>query len=76
MLEIRKIDFFVTLIFGIYIKFLDLLFLDKFTTVSLTLLLSLLTTLLLLILNTFKAKFDNPVIFNKKISVVAILLKP
>ena len=69
-------NYLVVSIFGIYVKFLDLLFLDKFTTVSLILLLLLLTTSLLLALNAFKVKFDNFVVFNKKISNIAILFKP
>ena len=38
MLEIKKRNFFIAQIFGIYIKFLDLLFLDEFTFISLALL--------------------------------------
>ena len=76
-LEVKKIGFSIALIFGICIKFLDLLFLDKFTIVLLTLLLLLpLTTLLSLSLNIFKANsLDNLDIFNKKTSGAAILLK-
>ena len=39
MLKVRKVSFFVALIFVIYVKFPDLLFLDKFITISLVLLL-------------------------------------
>ena len=73
-------DFFVALIFDIYIKFLDLLLfnlldLNKFTTI-LSKLLSL-TTLLLLALNVFKANFlNNFFVFYIEISNAAILLRP
>ena len=79
MVKIKKINFFIALIFGIYVKFIDLSFfnlLDEFTTVLLALLLLLLTISLLLVLNIFKANFsNNPIIFNIKISSIAILLK-
>ena len=75
MSRLRKIGFFITLIFDIYIKFLDLLFVDKFTIVLLVLLLSLSTTPFLLALNAFGALFDNPFIFNKEVSNSTILLK-
>ena len=55
--------------------FLDLLFLDKFTTVSLALPPLPTIILLLLALNVFKAKSDNPVFFNKKVNNAAILFK-
>ena len=67
---------FIALIIAIYIKFLDLLFLNKFITILLALLLFLSKILLILALNAFEAKFDNPIILNKEISNIAILLKP
>ena len=76
VLGVRKVDFFVALIFGIYVKFLDFLFLDKFTTVLLAFLPPLSTTLFLSAQNTFKANSDNSVVFNRKISYATILLKP
>ena len=77
MLEIKKVNSSIILIFGIYVKFLDLLFLDKFKTVLLALLLPWSTTLLLLALNAFGDNFlDDLVIFNKKINSITILLKP
>ena len=76
MSKVRKIDFFVAPIFGICIEFLDLLFLNKLTIVSLVLPPSPLTILSLLALNIFGIDFNNPVIFNKRISDTAILLKP
>ena len=75
MLGVRKLGSLVALIFGILIKFLDFSFFDKFKTVLLTLLQTL-TTSLLLALNAFGAKFDNPVAFCNKVSNAAILLKP
>ena len=76
-LEVKKLHSFIAPIFGIYVKFLDFLFLDKFTTVLLALLPPLSTILLLLALNTFGANLSNDlVIFNKKISGAATLLKP
>ena len=72
MCEIRKIRFFIASIFGIYIQFLDLLFMNKFTTILLALP-STLTNLLSLALNTFNVKFDDLVAFNNKISSIAIL---
>ena len=75
MLGIRKIYFFIALTFSIYIKYLDLLFWNKFTTILLVLPLNW-TILLSLILNVFKTKLEDLVIFNNKISSVAILLKP
>ena len=78
--EIKKIEFFVVPIFSIYVKFLGLSFfdlLDKFTTVLLILLPSLLTISLLSALNVFKANFsDNLVLFNIKVNSIVILLKP
>ena len=61
--------------FGIQVEFLDFSFLDNFTIILLTLL-STPTTLLLLALNTFGAKFDNSIFFNNKISNVTIILRP
>ena len=61
--KVRKIGFLIALIFGIHVKFLDLLFLNKFTAVFLTLLSPSPTTLLSLVLKTFEAKFDNSIIF-------------
>ena len=75
MLEVRKLGSPVALIFGIRIEFPDLLFLDKFMTVSLALLLSPPTISLLSILNVFEAKFNNLVVFNKEISGAATLPK-
>ena len=75
-LEVKKLNFFVTLIFGIRIDFLDLLFLNKFITVSLALLSLLLTTLFALARNGFEANSDDLVVFNRKVSKAAILLKP
>ena len=59
MLKIWKIGFSVILIFGLYVKFFHLLFLDEFITVLLALLLLLPINLLSLALNTFEAKFNN-----------------
>ena len=67
MSRVRKLGFFVAPIFSICIKFLVFLFLDKFTTVSLSLLPTLIN-LLLSAVNVFKAKFNNLVTFNSKIS--------
>ena len=75
MLKVKKIDFFVTSIFGIYIKFQDFLFLSKYKTVLLALTLPALTTLLLLALNAFGVAFYDLVIFNNEINDIAILLK-
>ena len=74
VLEVTKFDFFVVLIFSIYVKFLDLIFLNKFTIFTSTLL-STSTTLLSLALNAFRAKPDNLISFNSKLNSVAILLK-
>ena len=68
-MKIKKNDLPVAPIFGIDIKFPD-----KFIIVLLTLLL-ILTTLLLSVLNAFRAKFDDLVAFNDKVSNIAILLK-
>ena len=69
---VKKIGFFIALIFNIYIKFLD-----EFKTVLLTLLLPSPTTLLLSLLNAFRANIsDNAFVFNKEINNAAILLKP
>ena len=78
MLKIRKVDFSIALKFSIYIKFQDLLFfnwLDEFATVLLALVLLLLITLLLSTQNAFEANSDDLIIFNKKASNIAILLK-
>ena len=75
-IEVKKLDSPIALTFSTRVNFLDLLFLDKFTTVLLVLRLSSLTTSLLSALNAFEAKSNNSVIFNKAISDVAILLKP
>ena len=56
--EIRKLSSLVTPIFGIYVEFLDISFLDKFTTIPLALPPTP-TTLLLLALNAFGAKSDD-----------------
>ena len=72
---VRKISFSIALIFSIYLKSLDLLFLDKFTNVSLVLLPPLSTMSLSSILNAFEADFNIPVVFNREISNIAILLK-
>ena len=76
LLEVRKVNFLIAPIFGIHIKFRDLLFLNEFTIVLLSLLPLRSTTLLLLILNTFSIKFDNLVVFNIEITNTVILLKP
>ena len=69
-LEVIKVGFFISLIFGIYVVFL---YLDDFIIVWSAILPLLLTNLLLLAL---KADcLDNPVIFNIKVSNIAILLK-
>ena len=71
VLGFTNIDFFVALIFGICVKFLD-----KFIIVLLAILLLLSTTLLLLALNIFRANcLNNLIVFNKKINGAAILLK-
>ena len=79
MLGIRKIDFSIPLIFGICVKFLDLSFFDllkKFKTILLVFLLLSSIIPLLLALNAFRANFfNNLVVFNIKISNIAILLK-
>ena len=75
MSGVRKLGFLVVLIFGIYVKFLDFLFLDKFTTIPLFLLPTS-TILLSSTLNAFVAKFDDPVVFNREVSSIAILLNP
>ena len=74
-LGIKKIDFSIALIFDIYVKFLDLLFLDKFTTILLALLLSS-KILSSLIWNAFGTNFlDGLFVFNIEINNTAILLK-
>ena len=75
MLGIIKLDSLIALIFGIYVKFLDFLFLVEFMTILLALL-STSTILLSLAINTFNLKFGNLIVFNKDISSAAILLKP
>ena len=73
MLEVKKLGSSVALIFSTCVDFLNFLFLDKFTTVSS---LQPLTTSLLAALNALKANcLDDPVVFNIKVSGVAILLK-
>ena len=74
ILELKKIGFFIALILNIYMKFLNLLFLDKFKIVLLALLLPL-TISLLLVLNNFGAKFDNLITFNNRINSTTTLLK-
>ena len=78
MPRIKKIDFVVAPIFGIHNKFLDLLFfklLNKFKIVLLAIL-QILTTLLLLVLNTFGINsFYKLVFFNINVSNTIILLK-
>ena len=74
-LRVKKIGFPIAPIFGICIEFLNFLFLDKFTTILLAL--SLTSTILLSSnLNTFRAKSNDPIIFNNKVNNTAILLKP
>ena len=81
-LRVKKICFFIAIIFDLYINFLDLLFfdlldLDKFITVLLAFLLLFPTILLLLALNVFKAEFlYDLIVFNIEISSITILLKP
>ena len=75
-LGVRKLDSPVASIFGTRVKFLDLLFLNKFTTILLARLPTP-TTLLLLALNVFRPdSLDDLVVFNKEVSDAAILLKP
>ena len=66
--------FYIASIFGIDNNFLHLSFLDKFKTVSLALQPTP-TTLLLSALYAFRAKFNNFVAFNYKISSTIFLLK-
>ena len=73
--RVKKVVSLIALLFGIYINFLDLLFLDKFTIVLLALPL-ILKILLLSALNAYRAKFDNLVTFNNKVNNAVILLKP
>ena len=81
-LGVKKIGSPIALIVGIRVEFPDLLFfdfldLDEFLIVSLTLLLPPPTTLLLPALNVFRVNFsDDLIIFNIKVSDIAILLKP
>ena len=75
MLRVKKIGLLIALIFSIHIEFLNLLFLDKFTTVLLALPLLSLTTSLSSTVNTFEVKCDNFVILNRKINNTVILLK-
>lgn len=80
MLKIRKINFFVALIFEKYVKFLNLLIfnffdLNKSTTILLALLLP---STILLILGLSNFDINSPkdqVIFSIKVSDVKILLK-
>ena len=72
VLGVRKLGSPIALIFGIYVDFLN-----KFLIILLALLPPLPTTLLSLALNAFGANsLNNLVIFNIKVSDVAILLKP
>ena len=73
-LKVKKVDSFIAPIFDIHVNFLDILFLDKFTTILLALQLTS-TILLLLTLNIFKAGSDNLIAFNNKVNSIAILLK-
>ena len=76
-LGVRKLSFPIAPIFGTRVKFLDFLFLDKFTTVLLALPLPPPTTSLSSDLNVFRANsLNHPVVFNKKVSSTVILLKP
>ena len=77
--RVRKIGFPIALISEERVKISDLSFfnslhLDESLIISLALP-STLTISLLLVLNAFGAKSDNPVIFNIEISDVGILLK-
>ena len=77
-LWIRKVGYFIALIFGTQVEFLDLLFLDlldKCITILLVLP-STLTTSLLSAVNAFKAKFNDLIAFNSNINSAVILLKP
>ena len=71
-IKIQKVGFLIALISGTCIKFLN-----EFLSVLLALSPLLpLTTFLLLALNVFRADFlNNLVVFNKKVSNTAILLK-
>lgn len=76
MSKVKNISFFIILI---YVKMLNFLFffflnLNKFLFILLDPLLSLSTILLLSVLNVFKIKFDNIIIFSIEISSLAILL--
>ena len=75
-LEVKKLDSSIALIFGIRIKFLDFLVLNKFTTVLLAIPLLPLTILLLLPFSVFESKFGDLVLFNREVNNTAILLKP
>ena len=75
MLGVKKLGYPITPIFDIYVEFLDLLFLDKFIIVLLTLLPPSSSTSLLLALNIFEADFNDSIVFNKEISSTASLLK-
>ena len=75
-LGVRKLGSSIAPIFGTRVEFLDFSFLDKFTTVLLVLP-STPTTSLSSALNAFRAdSLDDLVVFNRKVSGVAILLKP
>ena len=76
VLKVWKLGFFIAPIFGIYLDFLDFLFLNKFTTISLALLSLSPTTSLLSALNAFEANFDNQIVFNKEVNDALIMTKP
>ena len=73
--KVKKLGSLISWIYSIYVNFLNLLFLDKFTTILLALSLSSSTNSLLSIPNAFEAKLYNLVIFNREVSDIAILLK-
>ena len=76
VLMVKKLDTSVALIFGTHVKFLDFLFLNKFTIVLLALSLLSLTISFSSALNVFGANsLNNLVVFNKKVNNAAILLK-
>ena len=74
-LGIKKLGSLIASIFGTRIDFLDLLFLDKFTIVSLVFLSLSSTISLLSTLNAFGANSHNLIVFNREINSAAILLK-
>ena len=65
LLEVKKLGSPIALIFGTCVGFLDILFLDEFTTVLLALS-STSTTLLLLALNAFGVKSNDPIALTVK----------